>query len=393
MITSTAAVISATGITAPSYQDILAFLKAQFQAIYGADVYLEPDSQDGQFLSIIAMAINDTNNAAIQVFTSFSPSSGQGAALSSNVKINGIARAAASFSTCDVVIIGQAGTIITDGVIQDAQLLNRWSLPATVVIPLSGQITVTATCDTIGSVTATAGTLTKIATPTRGWQTITNLAAATPGQPVETDAVLRQRQTVSVALPSRTVLEGTVGAVAAVDGVARYRAYENDTNATDSNGIPSHSISMVVDGGDAQEIAKAIAAKKTPGTGTYGTTTETVIDIYDIAHPISFFRPTAVTITAAVTIKALTGYTTAVGDAIKQAIADYVNGVEIGGGQSGSVEWGDAITVANSIGGGVTFKMASLALSGPAGPGSPDVALAFNQAATMTVASVTLTVT
>jgi uncharacterized phage protein gp47/JayE len=393
MITSTAAVISATGITAPSFQDILDFLKAQYRAIYGDDTYLEPDSQDGQFLSIIAMAINDTNNAAIQVFTSFSPSSAQGAALSSNVKINGIARAASSFSTCDVVIVGQAGTIITDGVIQDAQLQNRWSLPATVVIPLSGQITVTATCETIGAVAATADTLTKIATPTRGWQTVNNPAAATPGQPVEADAQLRQRQTVSVALPSRTVLEGTIGAVAAVEGVVRYRAYENDTSITDSNGIPSHSISLVVDGGDALQIAEAIAAKKTPGTGTYGTTTEIVTDIYGIAHPISFFRPTDVSITAAVTIKALTGYTTTVGDAIKQALADYVNGVAIGGGESGSVEWGDAITATNSVGAGLTFKLSSLTLSGPGGPGSPDVPLAFNAAASMSAADVTLTVT
>jgi uncharacterized phage protein gp47/JayE len=393
MITSTAAVISATGITAPSFQDILDFLKAQYRAIYGEDVYLEPDSQDGQFLSIIAMAINDTNNAAIQVFTSFSPSSAQGAALSSNVKINGIARAASSFSTCDVVIVGQAGTVITDGVIQDAQLQNRWSLPSTVVIPLSGQITVTATCETIGAVTAPAGTLTKIATPTRGWQTVNNPTAATAGQPVESDAQLRQRQTVSVALPSRTVLEGTIGAVAAVEGVTRYRAYENDTSVTNSNGIPSHSISLVVDGGDAQLIAQAIAAKKTPGTGTYGTTTEIVTDIYGISHPISFFRPTNAPITATVTIKALTGYTTSVGDAIKRAIADYVNGVTIGGGESGSVEWGDAITAANSVGGGVTFKLASLALSGPGGAGTPDVALAFNAVASMTAANVTLTVT
>ncbi|WP_427183520.1 baseplate J/gp47 family protein [Bordetella bronchialis] len=393
MITSTAAVISATGITAPSFQDILDFLKAQYRSIYGEDVYLEPDSQDGQFLSIIAMAINDTNNAAIRVFTSFSPSSAQGAALSSNVKINGIARAAASFSTCDVVIVGQAGTIITDGVIQDAQLQNRWSLPAEVIIPLSGEITVTATCDTIGAIAAPAGTLTKIATPTRGWQTVTNPSPATPGQPVETDAQLRQRQTVSVALPSRTVLEGTIGAVAAVEGVTRYRAYENDTSVTDANGIPSHSISMVVDGGDAQQIAQAIAAKKTPGTGTYGTTTEIVVDIYGIAHPISFFRPTDAPITAAVTIKALTGFTTTVGDAIKQAIADYVNGGAIGGGESGSVEWGDAITAANSVGGGVTFKLASLALSGPGGAGTPDVALAFNEAASMAASDVTLTVT
>lgn len=393
MITSTAAVISATGISAPSYQEILDFLKAQYQAIFGADVYLEPDSQDGQFLSIIAMAINDTNNAAIQVFTSFSPSSAQGTALSSNVKINGIARAAASFSSCDVVVVGQAGTIISGGVVQDDQLQNRWNLPATVTIPLSGQITVTATCAAIGAVSAPAGSLTKIATPTRGWQTVTNPGAATPGQPVERDGTLRQRQAVSVALPSRTVLEGTIGAVAAVDGVVRYRAYENDTNATDSNGIPSHSISMVVDGGDAQAIANAISAKKGPGTGTYGTTTEIVTDIYGIAHPISFFRPSSAPLTAAVTIKALTGYSTTVGNSIKQAIADYVNGVQIGGGASGSVEWGDAITAANSVGGGVVFKLAALTLSGPSGAGSPDVALAFNQAASMTAANVTLTVT
>lgn len=393
MITSTAAIISATGITAPSYQEILDFLKAQYQAIFGADVYLEADSQDGQFLSIIAMAINDTNNAAIQVFTSFSPSSAQGAALSSNVKINGIARAAASFSSCDVVIVGQAGTIITEGVVQDEQLQNRWNLPALVTIPLTGQITVTATCVAIGAISAPSGSLTKIATPTRGWQTVTNLAAATPGQPVEADGALRQRQAVSVALPSRTVLEGTVGAVAAVDGVVRYRAYENDTNVTDSNGIPSHSISMVVDGGDAQQIAAAIATKKTPGTGTYGTTTEIVTDIYGIAHPINFFRPSNAAITAAVTIKALTGYTTTVGEAIKQAIADYVNGLEIGGGASGSVEWGDAISAANAVGGGSVFKLAALALSGPGGAGSPDVPLVFNEAASMTAANVTLTVT
>ncbi|WP_414756786.1 hypothetical protein, partial [Anabaena sp. CCY 9910] len=70
----------------------------------------------------------------------------------SNVKINGIARAAASFSSCDVDIVGQAGAIITDGVVQDAQLQNRWNLPASVTIPLSGQITVTARCATIGSI-------------------------------------------------------------------------------------------------------------------------------------------------------------------------------------------------------------------------------------------------
>ncbi|WP_414625317.1 hypothetical protein, partial [Calothrix sp. CCY 0018] len=72
---------------------------------------------------------------------------------------------------------------------------------------------------------------------------------------------------------------------------------------------------------------------------------------------------------------------------------DYVNGLEIGGGASGSVEWGDALSVANAVGGGVAFKLAALTLSGPGGAGTPDCALAFNEAASMTAADVTLTVT
>ncbi|MBO9332918.1 hypothetical protein GHR37_27630 [Achromobacter xylosoxidans] len=390
-ITTTAPTIDATGIHAPTYAEVLSFLQTQFRAIYGADTYLEADSQDGQFLAIIAAAINDTNTAAVQVYNSFSPAKGIGAALSSNVKINGISRASASASTVDLRIVGQAGTTIQNGIAKDANQ-QQWALPATVIIPPAGEVTVTASNTTQGAIAAPAGTITQIGTPTRGWQSVTNLAAATPGAPVESDAALRVRQAVSVALPSRTVLEGTVGAVASIAGVTRYRAYENDTNATDANGIPAHSISLVVDGGDAIAIASAIAAKKTPGTGTYGTTTEIVTDIYGIAHPIRFFRPVAAPITAALTIRALTGYTTTTGDQIKQAIADYVNAVEIGGGLGGSVEWGDAITAANSIGGGAVYKLVSLTLSGPGGAGAPDVPLAFNAAADMTPAAVTLTV-
>lgn len=390
-ITTTAPTVDATGIHAPTYAEVLSFLQTQFRAIYGADTYLEADSQDGQFLAIIAAAINDTNTAAVQVYNSFSPAKGIGAALSSNVKINGISRASASASTVDLRIVGQAGTTIQNGIAKDANQ-QQWALPATVIIPPSGEVTVTASNTAQGAMAAPAGTITQIGTPTRGWQSVTNLAAATPGAPVESDAALRVRQAVSVALPSRTVLEGTVGAVASIAGVARYRAYENDTNTTDANGIPGHCISLVVDGGDAMAIARAIAAKKTPGTGTYGTTTEVVTDIYGIAHPIRFFRPTTVSITAALTIKALPGYTTMAGDQIKQAIAAYVNAVAIGGGLSGSVEWGDAITAANSVGGGTVYKLVSLTLSGPGGAGSPDVPLAFNAAAAMTPASITLTV-
>lgn len=391
MITSTAPTISAAGISAPSYADVLAFLQSQYQSIFGADVYVEADSQDGQFLAIMAQAITDANSIAIQIYQSMSPATGQGAALSNNVKLNGIERAVATYSTVDLLITGQAGTTIVNGIAQDT-IGNQWNLPSPVVIPPSGQITVTATCTAVGAVNALVGSVTIIKTPTLGWQSVTNASASTTGDPVESDAELRNRQTVSTAIPSLTVLDGMVGAVSSVTGVARLRAYENDTDTTDTNGIPSHSISLVVDGGDATAIANAIATKKTPGAGTYGTTSITVTDIYGRPISIKFYRPTAQAMTVAISLKALAGYSTTIGQAVQQAVSDYINGVDIGGGASGTVEWADAITAANSVANSNTFKLTALTLTGPGGPGGPDVPLAFNQVSTCTPSAVVLTV-
>ncbi len=324
-----AATVTASGISAPDYQTILNTLTGYFQQIYGDDVYLEPDSKDGQMLAIYALGIHDANNTAIAVYNSFSPATAQGRGLASNVKINGIAVTPASRSTADVRIVGQVGTLITNGTVRDSNGIT-WSLPASVVIGIDGAVTVTATCQIDGAVVAPAGSITEIGTPTRGWQSVTNPAAATAGRKVETDAELRQRQALSVAIPSLTVLDGIMGAVATLDGVERYRGYENDTSVEDANGLPPHSISLVVAGGDAAAIAKTIATKKTPGGGTYGTTTISVTDKYGIVHPISFFRPTSVDIFARVEIKALQGYTSAVGEEIRTAVAAYINEIEIG---------------------------------------------------------------
>ncbi|OUJ08187.1 baseplate J/gp47 family protein, partial [Acetobacter sp. DsW_059] len=76
---------------------------------------------------------------------------------------------------------GDVGTIISNGTIQDTVNRYTWSLPSGITIPSAGSITVTATCETSGSVSAAAGTLTIIATPTSGWTSVTNKTAAATG--------------------------------------------------------------------------------------------------------------------------------------------------------------------------------------------------------------------
>lgn len=333
----TAAYVDVTGIHAPSYVDVVNYLTGQFQAIYGQDIVVTPDSQDGQLIGIYALVISDLNAACIAVYNSFSPSTAQGVGLSSVVKINGMTRAVPSQSTAQLLITGVAYTVITNGVAQD-NAGNLWALPPSVEIDNTGQITVTGTCTTPGAITALPNTISNIATVQLGWQLVTNPNAAVPGAPLETDAALRQRQATSTAMPSETILSGIVGAVFTLPGVTACKPYENDTNTdytstTPPIGVgplPPHSISLVVEGGDPVAICQTILDHKTPGCYTYGTTRETVNDGYGLPHDIGFFIPTPINIGVNIALKAGAGYSSIIGTQISAAVASYINSLGSG---------------------------------------------------------------
>ncbi len=80
-----------------------------YRGIYGQDIYLGADSQDGQFMALLANAIHDCNGQTLSVYNAYSPSTAQGNGLSSVVKINGIRRKSATYSTCDFLCVGQVG--------------------------------------------------------------------------------------------------------------------------------------------------------------------------------------------------------------------------------------------------------------------------------------------
>lgn len=380
--------VDQSGLHYPDYPTVLSYLQGEYRTIYGADTYLEADSQDGQWVAILALAMFDSMQVAAAVYNSFSPLTAQKDALSRNVKINGIARLVASYSTADLTIVGQAGTIILNGQAKDT-LDQKWNLPASVTIPVGGSIVVTATAAEVGAVSAAAGTINKIATPTLGWQTVNNVAAATMGDPVETDAELRRRQAQSTMIPSLSVMEGIVGAVASLAGVNRYRGYENDTNTTNADGVPAHAISLVVEGGTTQAIAEAIAAKKTPGTATYGTTSYTTYDQYGVPNVINFFRPASATISIEVSLTARTGYLSTTADAIKAALVAYVGDLLIGDDIYISKLYVPANLSNQSI--GETFDVTQIRVKKNSGSWvTTNLSLAFNEIAQTALANVTV---
>lgn len=374
--------IDANGITAPTYADVLSTLKAGYLSIFGSDAYLGNDSQDGQLLAIFAAAINDNNAATIQTYNAYSPAFAQGNGLSSAVKINGIRRLVASNSTAPVLIVGQAGTIIANGAVTDAAS-NQWLLPASVTIPTVGSITVLATAKSLGVIAAPAGTITNIATPTLGWQSVSNTVDATLGAPVEPDNTLRIRQAVSTAYPALSVFQAIQAAVANVSGVLTSALYENNTNAADSNGVPAHSVSVVVSGGDPVAVATAIANRKTPGAGTYGTTSEIIL-VNNSPNTINFFEAINEVLTATITLHALTGYTSTDGVNATNALVNYITGLQIG--QPVYLTSAQAACV------GARYHLVSIAfgLNG-GGQSVADVSIPFNGLASLLGSAVTVT--
>lgn len=321
--------IDANGYHIPDYPTILSWLQGQYQLIYGSDVYLGSDSQDGQFLAVVAQALFDEASRSQGNYNSYSPATAQGVALSRQVKINGLTRNAGSFSTVNLTITGTAGTTIVNGIALDT-INQQWLLPTPTVIPSGGSIVVTATAPAAGNVNAQSNTVTGIYTPTLGWQSVNNTTAASPGSAVEDDAELRARQAQSTALPSNTVLEGTEGAVANVTGVSMVRGYENDSGTTDGNGLPAHSFSICAVGGSATAIAQAIQQSKCPGTETYGNTSETVYDSHGMPLTIDFNVPVSAEISVQITLAALTGWTTDFEATIAAQVAAVVNAFGIG---------------------------------------------------------------
>ncbi|EKQ56260.1 MULTISPECIES: baseplate J/gp47 family protein [unclassified Clostridium] len=370
--------IDDTGFHMPTYSDIKAQLISDAKSIFGFDIYLEADSQDYQWIATVSEKIYDAFQIAQKVYNNRSPATAVGSALDSIVKINGIKRQSATYSTCTVTISGVAGTVIKNGIVLDKGSI-KWDLPSVVTISDTGTIDVIATCEIAGPIVANAGDLINIYNPVYGWNGVYNSNSATLGSDVETNSALRKRQSQSTAQPSRTLLEGTAGAIAQLNGVTRSKVYENDTGQVDARGLPAHSITCVVEGGNDEDIANAIFLHKGPGCYTNGNVTIDVTDIKGQVHHIRFFRPTYVDITSVINIKALSSYTTVTTSTIESNIQAYLNSMDIGSNLAISSLWGVALQAMPNLADPM-FSVTAITASRLGGTqGTQDITIAFNE--------------
>jgi uncharacterized phage protein gp47/JayE len=158
-----------------------------------------------------------------------------------------------------------------------------------------GYANVVATSELNGPIVALTGTATQIETPVLGWNAVINLADAIPGLNADTDAQLRARRLNELPGNSRSTLDAIRTRVLEdVPGVTACFVFQNTTDITNGDGMPPHSVEVLVAGGDAQVIVDVIFANVAAGIATAGSSSGTHTDAANAGqtYTVKYSRPT-----------------------------------------------------------------------------------------------------
>jgi len=189
-------------------------------------------------------------------------------------------------------------------------------------------------------------------------------------------------------LPSQTIFEGIVASLEAVTGVTRVAAYENNTDAANSNGIPANTLYFIVEGGSNTDIFNAINSKITSGIPTYGSITTTITSASGSTRLLKFDRPTDATISVSLTIVALNGWASSNKAVIQSTLVAYFQALP-GGASIGYFEVAATALLPGTIYNG-TFKITAMTLQmNSAAPVQSDIQLSFNQMAVSAASNIT----
>lgn len=287
-------VLDADGLQTKTLTEIKEELTDDLKAIYGEDINVDQNSQDGQSIGIYAQGGVDLREVLEKINANFDPDQAEGVVLDQRVAINGIIRNGGTFTLQPVEITTDRALNLIGLDAQSAELIptvadlytvkddagTEYYLLDSYSFVGAGTQELTFRAANIGKVEVLLNTITTPVTVIAGVTGINNPSAATSlGVDEESDADLKARRRASIAIPANGFLDSIEAALANLDGVSVARVYENNTNVTDSDGIPPHSIWAIVEGGADADIGEVIYKKKSSGSGMKGS------EIVDVPRP------------------------------------------------------------------------------------------------------------
>lgn len=347
------------GFIIPTVQEIREDIEAELREEYGDSIPLSDGTLLGHLVGILAERLGLLWEVTEQSYSAMDPDKATAAGLDSVALLTGTFRADASPSEVTLTLTGDDGTIVSSGnlsstastikqfeTIEEATitLLSSWvaltvygiGTRATnvgrsyqVITPgTSGAVGPTTTGPTEvdgtvtwrylgegdsaadvealsvenGQIVAVSGDITVIDTPVGGWSSVINLLDAEVGRLEMTDEELRILREAELSQPGTSPADAIRAALLSLPGVTAATVFYNNTDATDSEGVPPHSVEALVRGGEDQDIWQTLWDNVAAGIGTYGDEVGTVVDDEGTDQPLRFSRPDELDIWIEVTL-------------------------------------------------------------------------------------------
>jgi uncharacterized phage protein gp47/JayE len=309
---------------------------ADFRAAFGNDIDIDPSSPSGLLIALHTelrdFVIRNNSDLANQI----NPDYATGVFLDAIFGLtDAYGRRPATRSILNgVVLSGEAGTVVPAGTLAADINGKQWALVDSVTIPQAGSISASFEAVEYGAITCEVGQLQTFVTSILGLISVHNPIAASLGRDAERDVHVRRRRRETLAIQSMSTPEAIRSRIMALDGVRSLQFLENTESTLQvikSITMKPHSIWVCIDGGEDEEIARALFDVKTSGAGYNGAVQ---VDISDprsqVLYPVNFDRPVEKAILIRVTVRQ------SVFDAqnlIPDLVMNYVNG-DIEGNQS-----------------------------------------------------------
>jgi uncharacterized phage protein gp47/JayE len=221
---------------------------------------------------------------------------------------------------------GSGGPTGTGTAIVDGSCTWRYvaTSPAGVVVAIESELE--------GQIVGAAGNLTVIESAVGGWDAVMNPLDAELGRETETDAALRIRHKQLLRQTGNAALDAILSDVAKITGVTRVFCFKNDTDITDADGVPPHSVEVLVQGGTDAAVAAGLIGAVAAGIRTHGSVSVVVTDTQGFPQTIKFSRPTVVNLYLEYDVVIDSTKFPSDGDAqIKQAAVDFSEALPVGG--------------------------------------------------------------
>ena len=326
--------LSGTGFKRPKYSDILLQLEINARELFGEKAQLHSNTLLGMFLRILAWISDKIFQLTEIVYNSRFVDTAEGLSLYNLGAMIGIRRLSAEKATGYATFTGEPFSVVPDGLMVGTVSGIQYTVQVGGELNYDGKGTFPIMCTVEGDLgNVDANRITQIVNPLSNLKSVTNELDISSGRFDETDEEFRDRYYLSIDKAGGVNVDSIRGAILQeVTGAVSCLVYENVTDFYDEKGLPPHSVSAIVHGGNDAEIAKTLFKWVGGGIQTYGNTEVIVISLSDQAMPIQFSRPKPVYIEIKVENLIVdknfpnNGY-----EMIKKSLIDYIGDDEVGG--------------------------------------------------------------